>query len=71
MNGASHSTAAGPSLNGSSNMAVFMTHYCPAPFHVLTYLQVFNAEPFLVVGIEQLKNVKKVWFQSQHLEGNL
>lgn len=33
MNGASHSTAAGPLLNGSTNSAVFITHYCLVPFH--------------------------------------
>lgn len=39
MNGASHSTAAGPLLNGSTNMAVFITHYCTVPFlYGQTYL---------------------------------
>lgn len=28
-----HSTAAGPSLNGSTNTAVFITHYWPVPFN--------------------------------------
>ena len=32
MNGASHSTAAGPPLNGSANAPVFITHYCLVPF---------------------------------------
>lgn len=33
MNGAPHSTAAGPSLNGRTNTAVFISHYWVVPFN--------------------------------------